>query len=66
MSGVDNAPPEGRLAGPRYLSGTEAAARVGVRPATWRAYVARGQAPAADAWVGDGPGWLPASRGRRA
>ena len=30
------------------LTVAQAAERAGVKPATWRAYVARGQAPAAD------------------
>lgn len=42
-----------------YLAGTQVAARLGIQPATWRAYVARQQCPPADVWVGDIPGWLP-------
>lgn len=42
-----------------YLSGTESAGRLGIRPKTWSAYVSRGYAPPPDARIGDTLGWLP-------
>ena len=59
-TGGEGLEPRSRVGAPtRYLSGTQAAHRLGIQPATWRAYVARRQCPPADVWVGDIPGWLP-------
>ncbi|MDO4888172.1 MAG: transcriptional regulator [Actinomycetaceae bacterium] len=43
----------------RYLSATEAAARLGIRPASFHSYVRKGLTPEPDALVGDVRGWLP-------
>jgi hypothetical protein len=45
----------------RKLGNADAAARVGLKPATWRAYVARGQAPEPDGReeVSGTPWWWP-------
>lgn len=43
----------------RYLSRSDAAARVGLAPETIRAYDKRGYLPAPDAMVGRARGWLP-------
>lgn len=44
------------------LTAADVAARIGVNPATFRAYVARGQAPAPDGQIdGRTPYWDPAT-----
>lgn len=43
----------------RYLSGAEAARRLGIKPDTWSSYRSRKRTPQPDAWIGDIPGWLP-------
>lgn len=47
--------------GAAYLSIDAIAARLQVAPNTFRAYVARGQAPAPDVRFGRTPGWLEAT-----
>lgn len=44
---------------PRYLSGQEVAARLGIQSGTLYSYVARGQFIQPDAYIGSTGGWLP-------
>ena len=42
---------------PGWLTVAEVAERLGIEESTWRAYVARGQAPAAESKIGPLPVW---------
>ena len=43
----------------QYLSGGQAAERLGLAPSTWRALRSRRKTPPPDVWIGSTPGWLP-------
>ncbi|MFY9263238.1 MAG: transcriptional regulator [Actinomycetaceae bacterium] len=42
-----------------YLSTSQAAEHLGIKPGTFRSYLQKGLTPEPDAYVGNAAGWLP-------